>query len=279
MKFRVIKVITILIFSFNILRFTNAQVVTCSTVVDSAQIKFENNIIDSITTLIPLNRTFNITVYVVKYSGSDQTGVNPNDINQYIAEVNQAFEPIKVTFQIGSYDTIDNYQLDYIRQAVNEKDLTSRYFQQNTINLYLVSQLTDKTNKTTCAYTYYPSARKDMIFMAKNCVSGVLLIEQLGHFFNLYHTHETAFGLELVNESNCSTAGDLCCDTYAQPDLSDKVTDCKYSSSVKDPNNQLYQPSVKNYMSAAPQDCRCFFSKEQYIRMLNAMVLFKNYLW
>ena len=279
MKFRVIKVITILIFSFNILRFTNAQVVTCSTVVDSAQIKFENNITDSITTLIPLNRTFNITVYVVKYSGSDQTGVNPNDINQYIAEVNQAFEPIKVTFQIGSYDTIDNYQLDYIRQAVNEKDLTSRYFQLNTINLYLVSQLTDKTNKTTCAYTYYPSARKDMIFMAKNCVSGVLLTEQLGHFFNLYHTHETAFGLELVNESNCSTAGDLCCDTYAQPDLSGKVTDCKYSSSVKDPNNQLYQPSVKNYMSAAPQDCRCFFSKEQYIRMLNAMVLFKNYLW
>ncbi len=279
MNFRAIKIISILIFSFNILSFTNAQVVTCSTVVDSTQINFENSITDSITAMIPLNRTFNITVHVVRYSNGE-TGVNPNDINQYIAEVNQAFEPIKVTFQIGSYDTIDNYQLDYIRQATTEKDLTSRYFQLNTINLYLVSQLTDKTNKTTCAYTYYPSAQKDMIFMAKNCISGILLIEQLGHFFNLYHTHETAFGQELVNESNCSIAGDLCCDTYAQPDLSGKVTsDCKYTSSVKDPNGQLYHPSVKNYMSAAPQDCRCFFSKEQYIRMLNAMVLFKDYLW
>jgi hypothetical protein len=170
--------------------------------------------------------------------------------------------------------------LDYIRQAVNEKDITTRYYQPHTINLYLVSQLTDKNNRTTCAYTYYPSEKKDMIFIAKNCLSGILLIEQLGHFFNLYHTHETAFGQELVDESNCSIAGDLCCDTHAQPDLSGKVTlDCQYTSSVKDLNGQLYTPSVKNYMSAAPQDCRCFFSKEQYIRMLNAMVLFKDYLW
>ena len=279
MNFRILKIIWILIFTFKTIRITDAQVVTCSTVVDPAQVAFESSITDSITTLTELNRTINITVHVVRYSNGE-TGVVPDSIIQDVAEVNQAFDPIKVSFRIGSIDTIDNYQLDYIRQAVNEKDITAQYYQPHTINLYLVSQLIDKTNKTTCSYTYYPSAKKDVIFMAKNCLSGILLIEQLGHFFNLYHTHETAFGQELADESNCSSAGDLCCDTYAQPDLSGKVTfDCQYTSSVKDPNGQFYHPSVKNYMSAAPQSCRCFFSEEQYIRMLNAMVLFKDYLW
>ncbi len=278
MKFRKLKITGVILFTFISFQYSVAQV-TCSTVVDAAQISFESSITDSITTLTELNRTINITVHVVKYSNGE-TGVDPDSITQAIAIVNQAFDPIKVTFRVAAIDTIDNYQLDYIRQAVNEKDITARYFKPRTINLYLVSGLTDKSNKSTCAYTYFPSAGKDVIFMAKNCFSGILLIEQLGHFFNLYHTHETAFGQELVDESNCSVAGDLCCDTYSQPDLTGKVAyGCQYNSSVKDGNGQLYHPSVKNFMSAAPQDCRCFFSNEQYIRMINAIVMFKDYLW
>jgi hypothetical protein len=251
----------------------------CGTSVDAAQIAFEAGISDSLNALVELNRTLNVTVYITK---NDQgiTGVDLPDLNQAFQEVNVAFDPVKIKFNINSVIIIDNYTLDSIKQSASEEDIIIRNYTANTINLYLVGFLRDKNNIDVCGYTYFPSASRDVLFIRKDCLSGRFIIEQLGHFLNLYHTHETAFGMERVNESNCATAGDLCCDTYADPDLTDKVlSGCIYSSQAKDPNNFFYAPSVNNYMSYTRPECKCFFSEQQYIRMLNTLVLFKSHLW
>jgi hypothetical protein len=39
----------------------------------------------------------------------------------------------------------------------------------------------------------------------------------MGHFLGLLHTHEDSFGKENVDGTNCRTAGDLLCDTKADP--------------------------------------------------------------
>ncbi len=44
---------------------------------------------------------------------------------------------------------------------------------------------------------------------------GATIAHEMGHYFGLLHTHETANGTELVNGTNCGTAGDLLCDTPA----------------------------------------------------------------
>ena len=88
----------------------------------------------------------------------------------------------------------------------------------------------------------------------------------MGHYFGLYHTHQTSFGKELVDGSNCETAGDLICDTPADPNLLSNRS-CVYEGSVVDENGAVYQPDVTNYMSYTRHFCRSSFSEQQLVLM------------
>ena len=94
------------------------------------------------------------------------------------------------------------------------------------------------------------------------------LAHEMGHCLGLYHTHETAFGAELVDGSNCNGAGDLLCDTPADPGLSGNVDDaCVYTGTAMDGNGESYNPDVTNTMSYAPFSCRGLFTQDQEDRM------------
>lgn len=94
------------------------------------------------------------------------------------------------------------------------------------------------------------------------------LAHEMGHCLGLYHTHETAFGDELVDGSNCGGAGDLLCDTPADPGLSGNVDDsCVYIGTDTDGNGESYNPDVTNTMSYAPFGCRGLFTQDQEDRM------------
>lgn len=89
---------------------------------------------------------------------------------------------------------------------------------------------------------------------------------------SLPHTHANMAGPvgtdELVNGSNCATAGDFICDTPADPILSavpgrvDSL--CNYTDTVyTDANGDLFQPDTRNIMSYAPYSCYNQFSPQQ----------------
>jgi hypothetical protein len=256
-----------------------AQPYPCGTIVTQEQQDFEGTLTDSVTRIPELNRTFHLSVFIAK-DNKGQSNLNPADLNAAIAQLNTAFEPINVTFSLYNLSYIDNYHFDEIRLATNENDLFAQNTIQNTINIYLVFKLYNETNLEIGGYTYYPSASKDVLIMEKSCLSGVFLTEQIGHFFNLYHAHETVFGNELTGRSNCSTAGDLCCDTPADPNLTARVSeDCQYTGTNKDAGGDFFVPSTANFMSFGPANCRCYFSDEQFIRMINCMLLVKKHLW
>ena len=107
--------------------------------------------------------------------------------------------------------------------------------------------------------------------MLKNSctLNGSTFEHELGHYFGLYHTHETAFGSELVNGSNCSTRGDRLCDTPADPRLTGNVDNdgCIYTGTGTDANGDSYSPSVANIMSYSSKECRVHFSDDQLDRM------------
>ena len=102
----------------------------------------------------------------------------------------------------------------------------------------------------------------------------------MGHFFGLYHTFETSNGVELVNESNCVTAGDLVCDTPADPGLSNTPSpDCQLAPYIMDVNGQWYVPQIGNVMSYYSEDCTCGFTTGQLERMAFMYQTFRFYLW
>jgi hypothetical protein len=98
----------------------------------------------------------------------------------------------------------------------------------------------------------------------------------------LYHTHgKTNNGTtdELVNGSNCLTAGDDVCDTQADPNLLTTTnSSCVYLGTARDQNNQLYVPDTHNHMSYAPKSCRTRFSIGQMNRMACTAFTDRNYL-
>jgi hypothetical protein len=263
------------------------QTKDCGTYIDSAaQVALENTF--TITAGQPnqsipqVKRTLSITVHIVK----DAQGLIGFTIGQLesvvIFKLNEAFAPIDLKFRICSTNYINNYQYDNLVVNSNEKELLSISAEPNTINLYIVSNIYDKTGVKVCGYTYMPgTAGKNCIFISKSCLLGSSVAHQVGHFFNLYHTHEkNTFGAELVSRTNCATAGDRCCDTEADPNLDGKVTNCIYTGNDKDASSKFYGPSPKNFMSLSPEECRCNFTRTQFLRMIYALntTNFRKYL-
>jgi len=224
-----------------------------------------------------INRTISISVFVVKEK--DTKPFDEATLPVIITSLNQFFTPIALNFSFCSIQHIDNFQFDVLDANTNAKDLRIQYSESNTINLYLVSSITDVSGLSVSGFTFMPGdTGKNCIFMTKSEISGSSLAHQLGHFFNLYHTYETTYGNEIPDEITCSTTGDRCCDTNASPDLNIQgmVKNCIYIGNEKI-SNQFYNPSTKNMMSLVGNGCNCdFFSKTQFLRMVYALNNFRN---
>lgn len=143
----------------------------------------------------------------------------------------------------------------------------------NTINIFYLDEIGDQQlSQVACGISQFPwraEAKDRFIIMQKNCsTNGAVLAHELGHFFGLLHTHETANGFEFVDGSNCSDAGDLVCDTPADPNVSRYSLDgCNFATNVVDQNGDLYKPFTANIMSYAPASCQNRFTAGQNERM------------
>jgi hypothetical protein len=254
----------------------------CGTYISKAQDSLEKTF--TITPLIAtqslpqVNRDLSLALYIVKDS-TGNAGIIQSDIDAALVKLNSYFAPISLKFHWCTTVYINNYQLDNLTAGNNEKDLTVSYSTPYVINLYLVSTLTDIYKNSVKGLSYMPGDKKNFIYITKENFNTSEIGHQFGHFFNLYHTHETYFGNELVNNSaTCATTGDLCCDTKADPTLSEGLVDnnCLYTGKIKDSNNQFFTPSVKNMMSFSNKECRCFFSQTQYLRVIYTLEHLKS---
>jgi len=200
------------------------------------------------------------------------------DINQAIDVMNDDFQPINMEFYVcGSVNYIDNTSY-YDFNMADEQNISVNDVP-GLINIYFSNGLEDIDGTPLCGKSHWPG-EPDRIFMNNPpCNGGYgVLSHEMGHFFNLLHTHETALGSELVNGSNCNSTGDLLCDTPADPGLSyTNVLNCAYTGTTTDANGQSYHPDPTNIMSYAPQNCWTRFTSQQYNRMLYTAQNVRNY--
>jgi len=183
-------------------------------------------------------------------------------LNKYFADANIFF------FSCGE-PTLRAGQISYDYEQGDA--LNQKYQIPNTINVYYVQVAEDLEGNQLCGYAYFPgipaSQRYAIIASDPYCLAGgSTLAHELGHFYGLPHTHSVQGGEELVDGSNCRTAGDGFCDTPADPNLnSDEaiIRDCIYLGDQRDASGDLYMPNVNNLMSYAPPVCTNEFSIEQ----------------
>lgn len=231
-----------------------------------------------------------IRPHILRRSNS-YTGFSPERLNQVIAATNRYFIRNGVGIQfyfVGTTpDYIDNDDL-YNSPTINEGVLANGRDATNALNQYYVESVGGPAG-----YAYYPfnSVQSTRSFISYNALDDYLgnkvIPHELGHTFNLIHTFgvsNTSLTTELVTRgtgANCTTDGDLLCDTPADPYNSPGViydtgsNSCPVyypNSTARDANGQPYNPSMTNMMSYYPP-CAPDFTSGQYQRMMDALML------
>lgn len=228
--------------------------------------------------------TSNVAISAHILRQSDGTGgLSETDFNDALATLNGFYANANLNFfLLGEIHYIDDNQY-FNFDSNDESVLGGSNDVENTINIYFANSVVSGEDPL-CGYAYF-SGGPDRVIMANSCtINGSTLPHEIGHFFNLYHTHGTTNNGttdELVDGSNCTTAGDNICDTPADPNLSggvDNSVDCNYTGTAVDANNDVYVPDTGNIMSYAPKNCRVHFSTEQYSNISDTYTNNRNYL-
>lgn len=216
-----------------------------------------------------------VTLHVARRS--DGTGgISAATATAHFNEATTYWESMGIElFQFGSVRFINDSGLLDIDNEVELTLLWSTDVVPNSVNVYFVREIALILGGDACGIgTFTSFGPVQGVVVDTDCTTDTensTLAHEIGHYFDLYHTHETAMGAECPSGSNCTTAGDLICDTPADPDLSqeDQMNNiCQYigtSARCGSPFN----PDTRNVMSYAnPKTCRDHFSNGQRLRAL-----------
>lgn len=232
-----------------------------------------------------INRTIEITAHISIVDGDTSHSVG--SIEKQLLSVNKDYAPIGLSFKICSYnyfhgkvyDTVSTYPPNY-----DYMDLVQKFYEPYTINMYFVNTIETGLGQYAGGFATLPNPsdtqhKNDYVFIAQLFA----ISHELGHFFGLYHPHERSFGSEFADGSNCDVAGDLICDTPAEPDLTKLHNgQCLYTGNdgpiFLDPKGNRYIPSVTNIMSYIKPDCMKTFTNQQFKKMILVHNSFKMYL-
>ncbi len=209
-----------------------------------------------------------ISLHIVKKEDMSG-GITDNEITLAKQILNTRYNLANVEFVEESRDTIISNYFSIIESEIKASELFTNFERENSLNIYFVPE---GNNYGTFSFM---SGGQGVVVNNFAATHNSTLAHEIGHYFNLYHTHETKFGIECPSGSNCSESGDLVCDTPADPNLETFVylilNDCSYDMNhnrqppiPEDCDNTAYNPQIRNIMSyARVYNCRDYFTNIQ----------------
>ena len=216
-----------------------------------------------------------LTFHVVRTS-SGQQGLSQARLDQALLDANLAYAPLSIEFcLVGPVNYIDDDDLYFNINSSAEIDaLRSMNPVPGTINVYFTENLNNGSSSI-CGRSSFSTSAVQGIAMKNSCTglasNPSTFPHELGHYFDLYHTHSSSMGAECVDGSNCASAGDLVCDTPADPTLgsSNVTSGCAYVGNDTDNcHGDPYAPLPDNFMSYSRKTCRTEFTPGQKNRAL-----------
>ncbi|WP_062060028.1 zinc-dependent metalloprotease [Aquimarina longa] len=225
----------------------------------------------------PVIRFIINNVIVTRTDGTG--GMSLNKLNDFMDELNEYYINANINFIVCDVKYVNSDNLYDFHQ--NQEHLITSHDNYEAINIYYFNSVTTNSGSVG-GYTYSPQGNSENRIYMRSAQGLSTITHEMGHFFTLYHTHgktNTGTTDELVNGSNCTTAGDELCDTPADPNLFGEVSfSCIYNGSSTDANGQLYSPDTRNIMSYSRSNCRDHFSQEQYNRINYSAIYDKNHI-
>lgn len=214
-----------------------------------------------------------LTIHVVRNTNGSGAGLSQGEIDETIADANTAWETGGIRFyQRGATRFIDDDGLIHIDSEIELEVLRATDNIANTVNIYFVDEIDLWFTDLQCAISTFSWEPLQGIVFKKECTARgnqrATMAHELGHYFDLHHTHSTLFGEECPDGSNCASAGDQLCDTPADPNCRETVDreTCLYTG-TEERCGDPFDPDVENCMSYAGR-CRNRFSPGQRQRAL-----------
>lgn len=154
----------------------------------------------------------NIFFHIIRNSDGTSSFTTPN-LDEIVKKLNEFYSPHNILINKLGYDYIDNSEYLNIGDEIEARRLGRVNNRSNAINYYIVETLWNiGSNYVTGTANSIPS---NNLVIRRDRVLSSTSAHEVGHCLNLLHTHDTSRGVELINGSNCSVAGDLVCDTPA----------------------------------------------------------------
>ena len=201
-----------------------------------------------------------IQFHVVRNTDGSFAFTPPNE-NALLNVINQHFNPHHFYFSSVGINYIDNS--DYISLDSMDQEAIISNHNPNAINYYIVQEVISGSLSIAGKARSIPETH---LFIRNNYTLTTTSPHEVGHCLGLLHTHATSRGVETIGGFNCATAGDLVCDTPADPNLTGNVGfGCIYNGGGG------YDPLTDNLMSYAPNSCRSNFTEGQEFRMRHAL--------
>ncbi|HMV51671.1 MAG TPA: M43 family zinc metalloprotease [Blastocatellia bacterium] len=220
-----------------------------------------------------------LTIHIV-HNNAGVTGITLGEIEVTVRNLNLKWQQTGVQFFIhGEADHIYN---DAFLPLPDLRGSRTRLLQTNsvpdTINIYFTGLY------GFCGVSTFPADAAEgyegivMDFACSGADAPDVLAHEMGHYFDLYHTHDTDFGVECPTRAGgCDRTGDLLCDTPADPNLDKgKYVDsnCAYNNLAPIPggcDSTPYNPPTRNLMSYSLNTCRYQFTPEQISKVLQTL--------
>lgn len=221
-----------------------------------------------------------IKAHVIRLSNG--TGGLPDGrVDQAIVDANLHYATTQIEFfRLGDIDYIDSDEW-YTTETLDEIDaMRTTNLVPNAINMYFTENL-NYENGSLCGISAFTFSDVQSIAMRNSCTANdaglgnhSTFSHEIGHFFDLFHTHETFYGDEFVDGTNCDVAGDLVCDTPADPVLGTSNVDsaCDYFGTDIDGHGDPYAPDPTQLMSYSLKHCRDNFSAQSLVRIVDTLL-------
>lgn len=208
-----------------------------------------------------------ITFHLVANS-SRQGRITENNVLDMLCEMNKDFLDAEIQFYIKKFTYINNDAV-YEHEAFQVHPVMTAIRDNSSVNVFIVQKILQ--NNETSGVLGYWNRTPDWVVLDDSEINArsASTSHEVGHFFGLSHTHlgwdseqweESVHGnpapalspsgipTELMDGSNCATAGDGLCDTPPDYNFGLGWPNCNYTGGAKDPAGVIVDPMETNIM-------------------------------
>ncbi len=223
-----------------------------------------------------------IFVYVFANDNGTNQAADEADVRRQIDNMRNFFAPHNICFILGGIEVVRNSFLNMLNADLSaQRMLLASMALDNSFTIFVHNEISstkgDLNGTAHSIPNHFLSISRGAISSTTNIST---LAHEFGHCLGLLHTFETEYGTENVarsgNCSNCTTAGDLICDTQADRDIDgdDINAACQYTGAIRlDGCFAIVPMEERNMMTYGRRECRDHFSATQGVRMIATVLM------